>query len=308
MTEAYKDFDVHAFQRQVIAEFREKKGKLGGMFEGWALVVLTTVGAKSDLRRTSLLGYLEIDGKPVVVASAMGAPRNPGWYHNIRKNPMVTVETGTETYAAIAAIPPGDERDKLFDKVIGEAPGFADYQAKTTRVIPVVVLHRVEPAPGAERVKGMGDWLVEVHAWLRQELNGLRRQVDRILDGSADSVTIERAPSNLGQELRAHCLNFCAALKRHHTGEDLATFPMLARQFPALAPALTKLGEEHAVVARLQQEIQQLVDGYVAGESDPAELRDDLERLASELEAHFEYEEQTVVMALNATAPAPASG
>jgi deazaflavin-dependent oxidoreductase (nitroreductase family) len=127
------------------------------MFEGWTLAVLTTVGAKSGLPRMSLLRYLEIDGKSVVVASAMGAPTHPAWYHNIRHNPMVTVETGTETYAAIAAIPPGDERDKLFDKVLDVAPGFADYQAKTTRVIPVMVLHRVEPEPGAERVKGMGD-------------------------------------------------------------------------------------------------------------------------------------------------------
>jgi deazaflavin-dependent oxidoreductase (nitroreductase family) len=254
------------------------------------------------------LGYLEIDGKPIVVASAMGAPTHPAWYHNIRHNPMVTVETGTETYAAIAAIPPGNERDKLFDKVLDEAPGFADHQAKTTRVIPIVVLHRVEPEPGAERVKGMGDWLVEVHDWLRQELNGLRRQVDKVLDATAGSVTIERTPPDLGQQMRTHCLNFCVALQRHHTGEDAATFPMLARQFPALAAALTKLGEEHAVVARLQEEIRQLVEGYVPGESDPARLRDDLERLASELEAHFAYEEQTVVTALNATAPAPTFG
>jgi hypothetical protein len=83
---------------------------------------------------------------------------------------------------------------------------------------------------------------------------------------------------------------------------------MLARQFPALAPALTKLGEEHAVVALLQDEIQQLVDGYVPGESDPTRLRDDLDGLASDLEAHFAYEEKTIVTALNAIAMAPAFG
>jgi hypothetical protein len=80
---------------------------------------------------------------------------------------------------------------------------------------------------------------------------------------------------------------------------------MLARQFPALTAALTQLGEEHAVVARLQQEIQQLADGYVPGESDPTRLRDDLERLAPDLEAHFAYEEQTIVTALNAIVAAP---
>lgn len=301
-----QDFDIAEFQQRLIAEFRDNGGKLGGMFEGWRLVLLNTAGARSGLVRTALLGYLEIDGNPVVVASAMGAPNNPAWYHNIRQNPMVTVETGTETYEAIAALPQGAERDDLFGKVLDQAPGFADHQAKTTREIPVVVLHRVAPEPGAERVKGMGEWLVEVHDWLRGDLADLRRQVDKIADGSQDSL--ERTPPGLGQELRAHCLNFCGALKRHHTGEDMATFPMLARQFPALAPALAKLGEEHVIVARLQTEIQQLVDDYVPGESDPARLREDLDRLASQLEAHFEYEERTVVTALNAVAAAPSFG
>lgn len=296
-----EDFDIAGFQRQLIAEFRDNGGKLSGMVEGWRLVLLNTVGARTGKHRTSLLGYCEIGGKDVVVASAMGAPNHPAWYHNIRKNPMVTVETGTETYEAIAGIPQGMERDELFSRVLGLAPGFAEYQAKTTRVLPVVVLHRV--GSGLDRVKGMGDWLVEVHDWLRQELAELRRQADEVVNGTADSF--DRIPPDLGQEMRAHCLTFCGALKRHHTGEDMATFPMLARQFPALEPALTKLGAEHAVVARLQTEIQQLVDGYVPGDSDPVRLRDELDRLASELEAHFEDEEQTVVTALNATAPAP---
>ncbi len=85
----------------------------------------------------------------------------------------------------------------------------------------------------------------------------------------------------------------------------MGAFPMLAQRFPALAPKLAKLGGEHAVVARLQGEIRGLVDGYVPGESDPGRLRDELERLASELEAHFAYEERTIVTALNAMGPAP---
>ncbi|WP_442785297.1 nitroreductase/quinone reductase family protein [Amycolatopsis sp. H20-H5] len=267
------------------------------MFEGWELVLLTTVGARTGLRRTSVLGRLEIDGELVVVASAMGAPHDPAWFHNIRKNALVTVETGTETFDAIAAIPPGEERDTLFGKVLEKNPGFGEYQARTTRVIPVVVLHRIEPASGAARVKGMGDWLVEVHDWLRQELKEVRRQVD-------GAAPLRRPPS----DLRAHCLSVCGALKKHHTGEDGGLFPMLAKRFPALAPALTKLGEDHMVVARLQEEIQRLVDDYVPGESDPARLRAELDRLTNELEAHFDYEERVVVTALNAVAPAPAFG
>ncbi|WP_405882616.1 nitroreductase/quinone reductase family protein [Streptomyces sp. NBC_01136] len=304
--ETWAGFDVNDFQRQVIAEFRANNGKMSGMFEGWTLAVLTTVGAKSGLRRESILGYLEFDGKGIVVASSNGADKHPAWYHNIRKNPIVTVETGTDTYQAIAAIPPGQERDKLFDRVIAEAPGYADHQAKTTREIPVVVLKRIGPKPGEERVKGMGDWIVEVHDWLRGELQTLRAQADQVIEGGADSI--ERTPPDLAQQMRTHCLNFCGALKKHHGGEDMAMFPMLAKQFPALAPALAQLGEEHKVVARLQDDIQQLVDSFVPGETDPVQLRADLELLANQLESHFRYEEETIVTALNATAPAPNFG
>jgi deazaflavin-dependent oxidoreductase (nitroreductase family) len=136
-------FDVNEFQRRVIAEFRANNGKMSGMFEGWTLAVLTTVGAKSGLRRESILGYLEFAGKGIVVASANGADKHPAWYHNIRENPIVTVETGSDTYQATAVIPQAQERDKLFARVIAEAPGYAAHQAKTTRQIPVVVLHRI---------------------------------------------------------------------------------------------------------------------------------------------------------------------
>ncbi|WP_158896216.1 nitroreductase/quinone reductase family protein [Amycolatopsis anabasis] len=311
-------FDFNAFQRQVIAEFRANGGRVGGMFEGSTLALLTTTGARTGLSRTSPLAYLHIDGKAVVVASAMGAPTHPAWYHNIRKNPVVTVETGTETYTAIAEIPTGNERDALFDEVTAQDPGFAEYQTKTTRKIPVVTLHRadshsgpapvaVEPQPDTtgDRVTGLGDFLVESHDWLRHELGELRRQLDALAEGRADSATLERPSPDLAQQLRTHCLEFCGALEQHHTGEDQGAFPMLAQQYPELAEDLTKLGEEHKTVARLRRRIQQLVDDYVPGESDPSTIRDELEHLAAKLETHFEYEEKTVVNALNSLGPAP---
>ncbi|MEU1192961.1 nitroreductase/quinone reductase family protein [Streptomyces sp. NPDC005859] len=304
--ETWAGYDVNEFQRQVISEFRANNGKMSGMFEGWTLTVLTTVGAKSGLRRESILGYLEFDGKGIVVASSNGADKHPAWYHNIRRNPIVTVETGTDTYQAIAAIPPGQERDKLFDRVVAEAPGYAEHQARTTREIPVVVLNRIGPKPGEERVKGMGDWIVEVHDWLRGELDTLRTQADEVIAGAADSI--ERTSPDLAQQMRAHCVSFCGALSKHHGGEDMAMFPMLAKQFPAFAPALAQLGEEHKVVAQLQKDIQHLVDGFVPAESDPVQLRADLELLANQLESHFRYEEETIVTALNATTPAPHFG
>ena len=140
--------DSQSFLQQIIAEFRANDGKVGGMFEGSTLTLLTTVGARSGQRRTVPLGYLEIDGQPLVVGSKGGADTHPGWYHNLRRNPLVTVEVGSTTYEAIAAVPPPDERDRLFAKVTEVAPGYADYQAQTARVIPVVTLHRVAAETG----------------------------------------------------------------------------------------------------------------------------------------------------------------
>ncbi|WP_405776250.1 nitroreductase/quinone reductase family protein [Streptomyces sp. NBC_00859] len=306
-SENWAGFDVNEFQRQVISDFRANSGRMSGMFEGWTLTVLTTVGARSGLHRESVLGYLELDGKGTVVASSNGADKHPGWYHNIRKNPIVTVETGTDTYRAIAAIPQAQERDRLFDRVIAEAPGYADHQARTVREIPVVVLHRIGPRPGEDRVKGMGDWIVEVHDWLHEELRTLRDRADQVVV-KGGTAAIARTPPDLARQMRTHCLNFCGALTKHHSGEDMAVFPMLAEQFPALAPALAQLGEQHKVVARLQEDIQQTVDSFVPGETDPVRMRADLERLADELESHFRYEEEAVVTALNATAAAPGFG
>ncbi|MEU8634580.1 nitroreductase/quinone reductase family protein [Amycolatopsis sp. NPDC048633] len=237
------------------------------------MIQLTTTGARTGRKHRVPLGALDIDGRLVVVASAMGSPKHPGWYHNIRHNPLVTVETDAGTFEAMAGFPP--DRDELFAEVVAREPGFADYQARTSRVLPVVELHRLD------RVRRMGDWLAEVHDWLREELRDLR--------------------AGESQSLSQRCLGFCSALTRHHTGEDTAIFPMLARQFPALAPTLTKLGDEHVAVARIQEEIQRLVDD----ETDPARLRAELDRLASLLDSHFAYEEQTVVKALNALLPAP---
>ena len=304
MSETYGDFDVNEFQRRIIEEFRGNGGTVGGMFQDATLALLTTTGARTGERRTVPLGRLEVDGKTVVVASAMGAPKNPGWYHNIRHDPAVTVEVGTDKFRAMAAIPDGDEYEKLWAHVVELAPGYGDYQARTTRRIPVVVLHRLDPEPGAERVKGMGDWLVEVHDWLRQEIAELRRQVDEAL-AAGDGGTPRLPAPELGAQMRAHCLTFCGALDRHHVGEDTVVFPALARQFPGLRPALEKLAGEHQVVARLQGEIQRLVSDHDPAAGDPQRLRDELDRLSAELDRHFRYEEETIAAALNATAAAP---
>jgi len=134
--------DMNDWNRQLIEEFRANGGKVGGMWEGRPLLLLTTTGAKSGQRRTNPTMYLRDGDRLLVFASKAGAPTSPDWYHNLVAHPEVTVEVGNETYPAIATVITGEERDRLYAKQAQLYPQFADYQARTTRPIPVVALER----------------------------------------------------------------------------------------------------------------------------------------------------------------------
>lgn len=131
------------FNQQVIAEFRANGGKVGGNFEGRPMVLLTTTGAKSGEQRTTPVMYRAEGDAIYVFASMAGAPTSPAWYHNMVANPRITVEVGTEQYEAIAT-PVSDraERDRIYAAQAAQYPNFAEYEAKTTRVIPVVKITR----------------------------------------------------------------------------------------------------------------------------------------------------------------------
>jgi deazaflavin-dependent oxidoreductase (nitroreductase family) len=134
--------DFTELNRKVIDEFRENGGKAGGMFEGRQLVLVHHVGAKSGVKRVApLAAYLEGD-RIFVFASKAGADTNPDWYHNLVANPDTVAEFGTETFAVTARVLTGDERDDIYAKQSAVAPQFAEYQRKTTRLIPVVELQR----------------------------------------------------------------------------------------------------------------------------------------------------------------------
>ncbi len=131
------------FNKQVIAEFRANEGKVGGAFAGAAMVLLTMKGAKSGEERTIPLVYSRDGDNVVIIASMGGAPKHPAWFLNLKANPEVTVEVGTEKFRARAVVPEGAERDRLFNQQAAIMPNFAEYQQKTTRVIPAVVLERI---------------------------------------------------------------------------------------------------------------------------------------------------------------------
>jgi deazaflavin-dependent oxidoreductase (nitroreductase family) len=132
------------FNAQVIEDFRANEGRAGGMFEGMPIVLLHHTGAKSGTARVNPLAYLKDGDRYVVFASKGGAPTNPDWYHNLKANPAVAIEVGTETLPVIASEATGEERERLYSTQAELVPQFAEYAQKTDRVIPVIVLTPAE--------------------------------------------------------------------------------------------------------------------------------------------------------------------
>lgn len=131
------------FNERNIEEFRANGGKVGGQFEGFPLLLLTSTGAKSGEQRVNPVAYFDIDGAIYIVGSSAGRDRDPAWAFNIRANPDASVEIGADAPAAVTARElPREERDRIYQIVTQRAPGFADYEARTDRVIPVFELVR----------------------------------------------------------------------------------------------------------------------------------------------------------------------
>lgn len=126
----------------IIEEFRTNAGKVGGPFEGGDLLLLHTTGTRSGKPRVNPLAYATDGEVLVVTASKAGAPENPDWFHNVLAQPDVEIEVGAEKHTAHATVHrSGPERDRLYGLMVVKMPGFADYENKTTRTIPVVTLH-----------------------------------------------------------------------------------------------------------------------------------------------------------------------
>jgi hemerythrin-like domain-containing protein len=147
------------------------------------------------------------------------------------------------------------------------------------------------------RLTAFGQQLVQTHIRLREELDALRAGLEARLDGAP--------PGDHPRDLRAHCLTFCAAVHDHHTDEDVAVFPALARRFPALRPVLDQLEQDHVVVAGMLRRIDELVAGVPA---DPPPdvldgVLDELAGMAALLGSHFRFEEKRLVDALDELGP-----
>jgi deazaflavin-dependent oxidoreductase (nitroreductase family) len=132
--------DVQDWNSKIIEEFRANEGRVGGPFASAPVLLLHTIGAKTGLERVNPMMYADLDGHRYVFATKAGADTNPDWYWNLVANPDVTVEVGTETYEAAAVPVTGDDRDRIYAEQARQYQGFAEYEKKTIRIIPVVEL------------------------------------------------------------------------------------------------------------------------------------------------------------------------
>ena len=136
--------DAKDWNRKIIEEFRANAGKVGGNFAGAPLLLLHTIGARTGVERINPMMYQDLYGGAVAVfASKGGAPTNPDWFHNLIANPDVTADIGAGTRQFRGRIATAEERASIWDRQKQQYPGFAEYESRTDREIPVVIL---EPA------------------------------------------------------------------------------------------------------------------------------------------------------------------
>lgn len=256
---------MHDVNGPVIAEFRANRGRVGGWFADARLLLLTTTGA----RRTVPLGYLpDGDGRVLVIGSAGGAPRDPAWAHNLRANPRATVESGGLTYEVTAVELIGAERDAAFARAAEADPGWAAYQERAGRTLPVFALEMLPGPPAGSPA----EVLRAVHEVFRRELELIRGEA------TAGGPTI-------GAQLRINCLTLCAGLGNHHAGEDEVLFPHLADRFPEAEPLIARLRADHERTAALVADLRAALDG------EPADVVAEVDRLSAELLRHLADEE-----------------
>jgi deazaflavin-dependent oxidoreductase (nitroreductase family) len=268
------------FNSSVIAEFRANQGRVGGMFEGGRLLLLTTTGARSGRPHTVPLGYLPDRDRVLVIGSNGGGRRHPAWFHNLLAHPFAEVEDGPFVYEAAATVLSGAERDDAFARAVEQDSGWADYERRSGRELPVVALQAVAGPPRAAAGGPLSPAgvLRLVHGAFRRELELIRAEV--VASGAV-----------LGAQLRVNCLTLCANLHGHHVKEDEGLFPMLEYAHPELAPAVAVLRAEHATVAALLERLRSVL-------GDPGLSRVDLlvavDELTGDLIAHLDREEAVV--------------
>jgi deazaflavin-dependent oxidoreductase (nitroreductase family) len=127
----------------IIEEFRANEGRVGGLLAGTPMILIHHVGARSGIERVTPLACTpQGDGRYVIVASNGGSPTHPSWYHNLKANPRIDVEVGTETFTVLAEELDGTARTQLWPKLVAASPSLGEFETRTTRRIPLLMLTR----------------------------------------------------------------------------------------------------------------------------------------------------------------------
>lgn len=290
---------------QIIEEFRANGGRVGGPFAGADLLLLTTAGARTGRPRTSPVTYARDGRRLLVFASNAGAGTNPDWYHNLLADPQATIEIGEPDgtvgiHSALAVPLDGDERDHAYAAQAARVPAFADYEAKTTRTIPVVALQVLELGADPGRTAAVGATLRGHHAELRRAMRVARAE----LDGDAPA-----------QAQAQRCRRLCDDLRLHHTREDGA-FTAFEAGYPELREPIGRLRADHhdldgaltglaELAARLGGPDADADADADAGDADVRlAMRVALDRLIEDLEVHFASEERQLFPVVADTSPA----
>jgi deazaflavin-dependent oxidoreductase (nitroreductase family) len=144
------------FNARIIEEFRAGGGKVLGPAEGYSLLLLHTVGARTGAERVTPVAYQPLAGGWAIFATHAGAPKHPAWYHNLLAHPETIIEIGTETVPVRARVAAGEERERIWSRQKAFFPSFAKHEAKTAREIPVVVLERLTARRPGSRALDLG--------------------------------------------------------------------------------------------------------------------------------------------------------
>ena len=133
------------YNTKIIEEFRANGGRVGGPWAGTPMILIHHVGARSGIERVSPLAcFPQADGRWVIVASNGGSPTHPDWYYNLKASPKIMAEVGSQTFTVVAEELDGTARARLWPKLVAEAPSVGEFQARTARQIPVIMLTRLD--------------------------------------------------------------------------------------------------------------------------------------------------------------------
>lgn len=278
-----------SWNEPIIQEFRTNNGQIGGPFEGASLLLLITAGRRTGRPHTNPVVYLQDGSRYLIFATNAGGPHHPDWYHNLRADPQVTVELGSESgqvgrLTALATPLESDEREEMCERQCSADPGFRDHQEQSTRTIPVVALYPVDVTSDRELGNAAGEQLLHSHDELGDQLDSIRSRLATLTDET--------------DRLRRDSLRLCYGLQIHHLRED-GVFPAMEAAHPVLAPVVDQLRRQHQQVEEgLDRMARFLEDGSVDGTTLVQQLPHHLDRLEASLEGHFAYEEENLLPAL----------